>query len=301
MRKRLEGRLLAAAILICRLAAPAHRGGAAAAFRSLAASSTKAILRSPPSPREARPVIGKANSVLLTAERRGRGVTCARQTLNELRWRINSTTDVAAARATLERLKGALLEAVSPHGGDANVLPQDAEGSYGPCDGEWFLKLGDSGDQLLDPGGWRGKLPPRFLGRVATPASLVAYLDRIILSDPEQEGVDRRKELNAATGVLSRLVLRGGVAGYFAKPEFRAAFSAFLERLAGSGDRLLRRVVQGPWTPDQDERSLRHLPHGALHQGTDRPLARADRHAPRHQGSTLSAGLARQRRNDEPQ
>jgi hypothetical protein len=227
LRKRLEGRLLAAAILIC-ITAPAIAAELPPFFepRRILHESHPEIAAFAA---QARPVIGKANSVLLTAERRGRGVTCARQTLNELRWRINSTTDVAAARATLERLKGALLDAVSPHGGDANVLPQDAEGSYGPCDGEWFLKLGDSGDQLLDPGGWRGKLPPRFLGRVATPASLVAYLDRIVLSDPEQEGVDRRKELNAATGVLSRLVLRGGVAGYFAKPEFRTALSAFLE------------------------------------------------------------------------
>ena len=178
--------------------------------------------------RQAKAVIAEANAVLLAAERRGKGVGCARQTLNELRWRINSTSDAAGARETLARLKQALVEVASAHGADANILPQDPEGSYGSCDEEWFLKLGDSGDELLDPRGWPGKLPPRFLERVATPASLIAYLSEIRVSDPQAEGIDHRKELNVSTGVLSRLVLRGGVAGYFVKPEFKVAFTDFL-------------------------------------------------------------------------
>jgi len=179
--------------------------------------------------REAKPVIAEANAALAAAERQGRGVSCARQILVELRWRLNATSDLAAARDALARLKAALADIASPHSRDANVLPQDAEGSYGACDKEWFLKLADSGDELLDPGGWRGRLPPRFLDRVNTPAALIAYLETIIISDPAKEGIDRRKELNAATGVLSRLVLRGGVAGYLAGPEFRPVFRAFLD------------------------------------------------------------------------
>jgi hypothetical protein len=49
------------------------------------------------------------------------------------------------------------------------------------------------------------------------------------VSDPQTEGVDHRKELNVSTGVLSRLVLRGGVSGYFTEPEFKTAFIGFLE------------------------------------------------------------------------
>ncbi|MBV9516509.1 MAG: hypothetical protein JO068_00165 [Hyphomicrobiales bacterium] len=227
MRKPIEGRL-AAAVLVISIALPALAAEAPPLFEprhmlheGRPEMGTLAL--------EAKPVITKANALLLAAERHGKGVTCARQALNELRWRINSTTDAASARVTLERLKRALTDVASPHGGDANILPQDAEGSYGGCDGEWFLKLGDSGDELLDPRGWRGKLPPRFLDRVATPASLSAYLAKIVVSDPEAEGVDHRKELNVSTGVLSRLVLRGGVSGYFTNPEFKTAFTAFLE------------------------------------------------------------------------
>jgi hypothetical protein len=227
LRNCIGGRLFLAAILVS-ISVPASSAGLPPLFearRVLHENHPEMVAFA----KEARPVISTANSVLFAAERRGRGVTCARQRLTELRWRINSTIDVAAARATLERLKTALVDAASPHGGDANILPQDAQGSYGACDDEWFFKLSDSGDELLDPRGWGGKLPPRFLDRVATPASLIAYLGEIVVSDPEQEGVDRRKELNASTGVLSRLVLRGGVAGYLAEPEFRTAFKAFLE------------------------------------------------------------------------
>lgn len=231
MRKPIDGRLLAAALL-CFTAAQLT------VTRVLAAQSPplfepRPLLRAghpemAAFAREAKPVIAEADSVLLLAERRGKGVGCARQTLNELRWRINSTSDAASARATLERLKHALVDAASPGGGDANILPQDAQGSYGACDTEWFLKLGDSGDELLDSQGWPGKLPPRFLDRVATPAALIAYLSKITVSDPQAEGVDHRKELNVSTGVLSRLVLRGGVSGYFAKPEFKTAFTDYL-------------------------------------------------------------------------
>src|SRR5580704_11610636 len=47
--------------------------------------------------KEAKPIIAEADVTLLAAERERRGDACARQTLVELRWRINSTVDVAAA------------------------------------------------------------------------------------------------------------------------------------------------------------------------------------------------------------
>ncbi|SDR60447.1 hypothetical protein SAMN05519103_06833 [Rhizobiales bacterium GAS113] len=234
---RLRKQLLAAAILIP-VAVPAPAADAPGLFDA------RPILRQTHPDmaafaREARPVIAQANAALLAAERQRRGVSCARQTLVELRWRINATGDLAAARANLTRLKAALADveatktlagsALAGPGRDANILPQDADGSYGACDREWFLKLDDSGDQLLDPSGWHGKIPPRFLERVNTPAALVAYLERIIVSDLGKDGVDHRKELNAATGVLARVVLRGGVAGYLTAPEFRTAFRSFLD------------------------------------------------------------------------
>ena len=196
LRKPTDGRLLAAALLI--LTATGLTATALSAAWALAADAPplfeprRLLHWGRPEmvafAREARPVIAEANSVLLAAEREGKGVGCARQALVELRWRISSTSDAASARATLERLKHALVDAASLNGGDANILPQDADGSYGACDAEWFLKLGDSGDELLDPRGWPGKLPPRFLDRVATPASLLAYLSKITVSDPRTEG-----------------------------------------------------------------------------------------------------------------
>ena len=179
--------------------------------------------------KEARPVIARASRELLAAERERRGVGCARQTLIELRWRIGATIDVAAARDTLARLETALADASPSRNRDSNILPQDAEGSYGGCNREWFLKVDASGDQLLDTSGWHGSIPPLFLQRVNTPSSLTAYLGKIVSSDPAREGIDRRKELNFSTAVLARVVLRGGVAGYLATPEFRTAFRAFLD------------------------------------------------------------------------
>ena len=179
--------------------------------------------------KEARPLIAEANDTLFAAEQERRGVTCARQALVELRWRINSTVDVSAARENMERLKAALADLASSSSHEANVLAQDGDGSFGSCDTQWFFKLDDSSSELLDHGVWRGKVPPRFLERVNSPASLIAYLERIILSDFNKESVDHRKELNASTGVLARVVLRGGIAGYLAQPEFRTAFRAFLD------------------------------------------------------------------------
>ncbi|MFI5014326.1 MAG: hypothetical protein ACHQAY_18470 [Hyphomicrobiales bacterium] len=226
-RKRIGGQLLAAAIFLS-IVVPASAAGAPPLFEA-----RRVLRESHPEmaalAKEARPAIAEANSALFAAEQRGRGVSCARQTLTELRWRINATIDEAAARENLARLKAALADIASAHGHDANVLPQDADGSYGACDREWFLKLGDSGDELLDPRGWHGKIPPRFLDRVNTTASLIAYLETVILSDPAKDGIDRRKELNTSTGVLARVVLRGGVGGYLAEPEFRTAFRAFLD------------------------------------------------------------------------
>jgi hypothetical protein len=179
--------------------------------------------------KQVRPVIARAGAELLAAERERRGVGCARQALIELRWRINSTVDVGAGRENLARLEAALREVAPSRNRDANILPQEADGNYGACTREWFLKLDESTDQLLDSSGWHGDIPPRFLERVNSPASLIAYLDKIILSDPAREGIDRRKELNFATAALSRVVLRGGVAGYLATPEFRKTFLAFLD------------------------------------------------------------------------
>jgi hypothetical protein len=220
-------RLIAASLLIA-LAAPALATEAPPLYQA-----RRVLRQNHPEmaefAKQARLVIARAGKLLLAAERERRGVGCARQALVELRWRINSTVDVAAARDNLGRLEAALRETAPSRNHDSNILPQEADGNYGACNREWFLKLDDSGDELLDSSGWHGSIPPRFLERVNTPSSLVTYLGSIITSDPVREGIDRRKELNFATAVLARVVLRGGVSGYLAAPEFKKAFLAFLD------------------------------------------------------------------------
>jgi len=83
----------------------------------------------------------------------------------------------------------------------------DQDGSYGVCTGVWFLKLDASVDHMLAADSDdRGK-PPCFLDRINQPDRLRDYLDSLLVSHPEEDGVDRRKELNFATADLVRLIL----------------------------------------------------------------------------------------------
>ena len=303
----LDGRLLAAALLI--LHGRRRRCGGMGAGRGRAA----AFRASPPPPCEpprdgglrargkARHRRGEFRAARRRAPRQGRRlrapgaqrIALADQLDERCGERKGDARAAEAARSSMPH---------SRHGGDANVLPQDAEGSYGACDGGMVLearRFRRRASRSARMARQAAAALPRSR-RDAGLAHRLSFQDHRLRSGtggrrPPQGAQRRDRRAFAPRAARRRLRL-------FREARIQERPSRdFLALLARPRDRLLRRVVQGPGAPHQDERSFHHLPHGALHQGKDRPLARTDRYAPRHQGPALPARLARQRRHDEPQ
>jgi hypothetical protein len=156
-------------------------------------------------------------------EAHGGDTWCQRQILRELRWRLEYTADIAAIRETIYRLR-AVTALPSPHTDGVT----DADGSYGPCTGLWFLKLDASVDHMLAPDFADRTTPPRFLDRINDPARLKAYLESLLVSRLAEDGVDRRKELNFATADLVRLILWRRPQNYPWNPGLEAIIRRFV-------------------------------------------------------------------------
>src|SRR6202043_1781826 len=71
----------------------------------------------------------------------------------------------------------------------------------------WFLKLDACVDHLLAADFDEQGTPPRFLDRINDPDRLKDYLESLRVSRLDEDGIDRRKELNFATADLVRLIL----------------------------------------------------------------------------------------------
>jgi hypothetical protein len=128
--------------------------------------------------------------------------SCPRQVLRELRWRLEYTADTSGIRGTLACLRTQALLSSPP----AAVL-QDAEGAHGACTDVWFLKLDACVDHMLAADFDEQGRPPRFLDRINDPGRLKDYLESLLVSRLDEDGIDRRKELNFATADLVRLIL----------------------------------------------------------------------------------------------
>ena len=157
-------------------------------------------------------------------EAAGADTTCPRQAIGELQWRLQYTSDAAAAAKTFERV--CALAADPP----TAVPPRDEQGSFGIGTDVWFLKLDASVDPMLADDFDIGGNPPSFLDRVNDPGRLRSYLDNLVVSRLAKEGVDRRKELNFATGDLVRLILRKRPSGYLWDPRLAGAIDDFIAR-----------------------------------------------------------------------
>ncbi len=123
----------------------------------------------------------------------GGDTSCLRRVLRELRWRLEYTADTSGIRATLARLR-----AWTAH---------DPEGARGACTDVWFLKLDAGVDHMLAADSDEQAKPPRFLDRINHPERLKDYLESLLVSRLDEDGIDRRKELNFATADLVRLIL----------------------------------------------------------------------------------------------
>jgi len=171
--------------------------------------------------RAVRPEIAMLEARLDADEQAGADRSCLRQTVTELRWRLGSTGDVAAASRVRDRVRALAAAPATPAG-----TVQDADGSYGPCVEEWFWKVDASTDRFLTDAA--PPVRPRLLDRVNDPARLDAYLRGLLTSDLQHQGVDHRKELNIASADLVRLVLRRRPLGYAWKPGLDAVVLKFI-------------------------------------------------------------------------
>lgn len=171
--------------------------------------------------RTTKPEIAALEARLDADERAGADRSCLRQAVIELRWTMNSTGDLSAARAARDRLQALAAAPSTPAG-----TVQDADGSYGPCVQAWFWKLDASTDRFLTDA--VPPVPPRFLDKVNAPERLDAYLRGLLRSDLHREGIDHRKELNIASADLVRLVLRHRPVGYPWQPGLEAVVRRFI-------------------------------------------------------------------------
>ena len=172
--------------------------------------------------RQANPTMECAEDTLMERELDGLDTSWARTIPDEAEWRINCTSDDAAASSAVERLKKALEFADPP-----SARVQDPDGSFASGTDVFFLKLDRSTDQLLARE-WPWRMQPIFLDRIDDPVGMVTYLQDLCWSDVKCCGRDNRKELNLAISVIARLVERGGQAGYLSGPGFQPALERFV-------------------------------------------------------------------------
>ncbi len=132
----------------------------------------------------------------------GCDTSCPRQILRELRWRLEYTADPTGIRATLARLRTRAALSSSPA-----IISREADGAHGACTDPWFLKLDACIDHMLAADFDEQARPPRFLDRINDPERLQDYLESLLVSRLDEDGIDRRKELNFATADLVRLIL----------------------------------------------------------------------------------------------
>lgn len=174
-------------------------------------------------------LFNSAKDRMTEAERRlskgewaGDDTTYARAVLYELDYWVNCTVEVEQVASLARRLQVALEDPNPP-----SALTEDADGTFAPGTDVWFLKLDQSTDQLLARE-WPWPRKPVFLDRINNPVRMVTYLQDLCWSDVTRCRRDNRKELNLAIAVITRLVTKGGQAGYLSGPGFVSAFERFV-------------------------------------------------------------------------
>jgi len=162
---------------------------------------------------EANPEIQRVEAALDRREADGVDASCLRQILRELRWRVQYTADADGIRAALARLR------------TRTAPPALADGV---CSDVWFLQLDACVDRMLADDFEDQDTPPRLLDRINDPARLKDYLEGLIVSRLEEDGIDRRKEFNLATANLVRLILWRRPRNYPWDPRLEAVIRRFV-------------------------------------------------------------------------
>jgi hypothetical protein len=167
-------------------------------------------------------------------EAKGGKTTCGHQILFELESLLVSSADFKLIDARL-----ADLEASIGHPSSDKV---DADGMWGACYREWYLKLYATYDHLEAQAGEEPQPHPlpSFLTRVSTPEKLTAYLDALSVSDVRHSGLDHEREFNETVATLLQMIVRGKPENYKVDPALR---DALLDRVLQS----YRNPATGYW------------------------------------------------------
>ncbi len=170
---------------------------------------------------------------LVAQERQGRSTNCSRQVLAESKWLVLQTARFNEAKERLEYLRQMLKTGKDPH--DGSQVP--ADGSYGCCTKEWFLKLDNTTDELIALGlKWQDpEHPVKLLERINNPEKLIEYLESALIADVQKTGVDTRTELNHSSSALARYILWSGTfweipTKFELDPGLRKAFLTYLDQ-----------------------------------------------------------------------
>jgi hypothetical protein len=156
---------------------------------------------------------------LLEKESSGQKTACSHQILFEAMSLIISSADF---KFIDQRLQDAETSLTHPEMQAKAEKPDPADGSWGACYVEWYLRAGASYDQLRksrDASSKPGPLPP-WLDRIATPEKLKNYLVSISVSNISHSGIDHEREFNDMLATLTRMLLRDR--NFAVDPELKA-------------------------------------------------------------------------------
>ena len=146
----------------------------------------------------------------------------------EIRWLMNSTSDVQATRARIEDLRQSLKQPELQKQADEQ---QASDGSWGMGINEWYLRLYYSVDEIEDK--LQGKIPPypmSFLDRVNSPEKLTAQLDADLHNDFTRTGVINYEELDETFSAMARLLFQTDNPPYAFHPQLKDALRDFVNR-----------------------------------------------------------------------
>ncbi len=150
-------------------------------------------------------------------EAKGAKTACGHQILFELESLLISSADFKLIDARLKDLEASI--------GHPSSDKADAEGLWGSCDVEWYLKLYATYDHLeAQAGDEPAPHPlPAFLSRVSTSEKLTAYLDALSVSDVRHTGIDHEREFNETLATLLQMMVRRKPENYTVDPALRDA------------------------------------------------------------------------------
>lgn len=160
-------------------------------------------------------------------EKKGKKNRAAHQILTEIRWLLGNTRDFKRISERIQALRSALTDPALYGAADEQ---SSEDGSWGKWYTEWFWKLDASCDQIfaLAEEGQLPKYPVRFLDRINSPEKLRTHLERLLISEPERDGVNHRSEFNETLSALIRLIVRQQPGSYPFHPQLTETLMDFL-------------------------------------------------------------------------